>query len=79
MVAESHTNLAPASLHIAEIDTLMSEGIAYHEKLKAAGTPSEMTIYKGVAHPFGHWDGELPAAKDFIKNCIDALRKAYKL
>ena len=33
ILASSHSNLAPASIHLAEIDSLTSEGIAYHEKL----------------------------------------------
>jgi acetyl esterase/lipase len=77
ILASSHTNLAPASIHVAEIDTLTSEGIAYHEKLLAAGTPSELKVYKGCGHPFGHWDGELEAAKEYVQNTIAALKKAY--
>ncbi|KAG0650162.1 AB hydrolase superfamily [Hyphodiscus hymeniophilus] len=79
ILASSHANLAPASIHVAEIDTLTSEGIAYHEKLSAAGTPSTLKVYKGVGHPFGHWDGELEAAKEYVQDTIDALKKAYKV
>jgi hypothetical protein len=56
-----------------------SEGIAYHEKLVKAGTQSNLKVYKGVGHPFGHWDGELEAAREFVQDTLDALRKAYKL
>jgi acetyl esterase/lipase len=79
ILAPSHANLAPASIHVAEIDTLTSEGIAYHKKLLSAGTPSALKVYKGVGHPFGHWDGELEAAKEFVRDTIDALKKAYKV
>ena len=78
MLASSHANLAPASIHVAEIDTLTSEGIAYHEKLLKDGTPSTLKVYRGVGHPFGHWDGELEAAKEFVQDTIEALKKVYK-
>jgi len=79
ILAASHANLAPASIHVAEIDTLTSEGIAYHEKLLEAGTPSTLKVYKGVGHPFGHWDGELEAAKEYVQDTIVALKKVYKV
>lgn len=79
MVAMSHENLAPASIHSAELDPLVDEGKLYHDKLVAARTPSELKVYKGVGHPFGHWLGELPAAGDFHQNTYAALREAFKV
>jgi acetyl esterase/lipase len=79
ILAESHAYLAPASFHIAEIDTLTSEGIAYHEVLTKAGTKSTLKVYEGCGHPFGHWDGELEKAKEFVKDTLDVLREAYIL
>ncbi|KUI69715.1 hypothetical protein VM1G_05036 [Cytospora mali] len=77
MVARDLSNLAPASIHCAEVDPLVDEGKVYHEKLLAAGTSSVLTVYKGVCHPFGHWVGELPAAKEFAQNTHTALREAF--
>jgi len=54
ILASSHANLAPATIHVAGVDTLTSEGIAYHEILRQAGTPSTLKVYQGVGHPFGH-------------------------
>lgn len=79
MVAASHANLAPASIHCAELDPLIDEGNAYHEKLMLEGTRSDLKVYKGVGHPFGHWAGELPAAREFHENVYTALREAFKL
>lgn len=80
MVASSlGGKLAPASIHCAEIDPLVSEGRAYHDKLQAAGTPSELTVYPGVGHPFAHWEGEVPAAREFHQRAYAALREAFKL
>jgi acetyl esterase/lipase len=79
MLAESHADLAPASFHIAGVDTLTSEGIAYHEKLSKAGTPSKLKVYEGCGHPFGVWDGELEKGKEYVRDTVDVLREAYKL
>lgn len=79
ILAPSHANLAPAGVYVAEIDTLASEGIAYHEKLVEAGTPSTLKVYKGCGHPFGHWDAELDASREFMKESANALKKAFAL
>ncbi|KAG8164796.1 hypothetical protein KVR01_005071 [Diaporthe batatas] len=77
MVAADLSRLAPASIHSAEIDPLVEEGRLFHNKLLAAGTPSDLKVYKGVGHPFGHWAGELPAAREFCNNAYSALRSAF--
>lgn len=77
-MASSHENLAPASFHVAGVDTLTSEGITYHKVLTKAGTPSTLKVYEGCGHPFGHWDGELDKAKEFVHDTLEALKKAYK-
>lgn len=77
MVASDFSRLATARIHSAEIDPLVDEGRIYHDKLMAAGTPSELKVYKGVGHPFGHWAGELPAAKQFRENVYSALRVSF--
>ncbi|KIX02047.1 uncharacterized protein Z518_07986 [Rhinocladiella mackenziei CBS 650.93] len=78
ITASSHANLAPASIHVAEIDPLASEAIAYHEKLIKDGTPSTLKIYKGMGHPFAHWDGgRLDKALEFDEDSKRALKDAY--
>lgn len=78
-VARNLSNLAPASIHCAEVDPLVDEGRVYQEKLTAAGTRSVLKLYKGVGHPFGHWVGELPAAREFAQNAHAALREAFRV
>ena len=77
ILAESHANLAPASIHAAEFDVLNSEAVVYNELLNKSGTPSRINVYKGVCHPWGHWDGELEKAKDYVRNTLDDLRNAH--
>ncbi|KAG4438993.1 hypothetical protein IFR05_005509 [Cadophora sp. M221] len=79
ILALSHANLAPASIHVAGVDSLTSEGMTYHDTLVNAGTESQLKIYEGVGHPFGHWDGELDKAKEFVQDTIVALKKAYSI
>lgn len=79
ILAASHSDLAPASIHCAEFDVLRSEGEAYHQLLLSSGTQSKLKVYPGVAHPFGHWDGELDAAKEYVQDTFGALRKAHEL
>ena len=78
IIAPSHANLAPASIHCAEFDVLHSEGVAYNDVLNRAGTPSTVKVYEGVCHPWGHWDGQLDKAKEYVDDTIDVLKKAYK-
>ena len=77
IVAPSHANLAPASIHCAEFDVLRSEGVAYNVVLNKAGTHSTVKVYKGVCHPWGHWDGQLDKAKEYVSDTVDALKEAY--
>lgn len=77
IVASSHENLPPALIACAEIDPLYSEGVAYHAKLREAGTYSKINVYKGQGHPFNQWDGESPTAKQFVEDCINGLKYFY--
>ncbi|CAJ2502916.1 Uu.00g103100.m01.CDS01 [Anthostomella pinea] len=77
ILAESHANLAPASIRCAGVDPLVAEGIAYYDKLKAAGTQSKIKVYKGQGHTLPHWDGANPASKVFVEDCIGDLKGAF--
>lgn len=80
MVAASLANLAPASIHCAELDPLVDEGREYYKKLVEAGiTESSITVYSGVGHPFAHWTRELPAAREFHQNAYKALKNAFRI
>ncbi|TGJ88743.1 hypothetical protein E0Z10_g49 [Xylaria hypoxylon] len=79
LLAESHENLAPSSIRAAEVDPLVSEAKVYHEKLQAAGTQSSIKIYRGQGHTFPQWDGLNPGSKEFVEDCINDLKEAFKL
>ncbi|CAK7217371.1 hypothetical protein SCUCBS95973_003126 [Sporothrix curviconia] len=69
--------VAPASMHVAEIDPLRSEAEAYHARLTALEVPSQIKIYKGMVHPFGQWDGELPQGRELVVDIATALKAAF--
>ncbi len=49
--------LPPAWLGLAELDILCPEGLSYAEKLRAAGVPVEVEVYKNAPHPIMAMDG----------------------
>ncbi len=44
--------VAPAWFGLAECDPLVDDGLAYADKLRAAGVAVELEIYRGVTHEF---------------------------
>jgi acetyl esterase len=44
--------VAPAWFGLAELDPLVDEGVLYADKLRAAGVPVDLEIYRGVTHEF---------------------------
>jgi acetyl esterase/lipase len=77
ILAESHKDLAPCSIHCAEFDVLRDEAIAYDRLLNHSGTKSKIKVYEGVCHPWGHWDGELEKAKEYVRSTIEDLRETH--
>jgi acetyl esterase len=52
LFAESHADLPPADIHVAEFDPLRDEGEAYAKVLEAAGVPVTVTRHAGQIHTF---------------------------
>jgi acetyl esterase/lipase/glucose/arabinose dehydrogenase len=61
--AESHAGLAPATVILAEIDPLQSEGAAYANALADDGVKTTLCLYKGVTHEFFGMDAFIPEAQ----------------
>ncbi len=54
--------LPPTLLHIAELDVLCAENLAFAEKLRAAGVPLETELFRGTVHGFLRALGRVGAA-----------------
>ncbi len=77
LVADDLSRLAPALLIVAECDPLRDEGLAYAERLRAAGNQVAATCYPGMIHAFFSMSGALQAARDAVDEAAGALRQAW--
>jgi acetyl esterase len=68
--------VAPAWFGLAECDPLVDEGLAYADKLRAAGGAVELEIYRGVTHEFIKMGRALPQARQAHADAAAALRQA---
>ncbi len=60
--AESLDEVAPACVVLAECDPLVDEGVAYADRLRAAGVAVELDLVRGVTHDFIKLGRVLPEA-----------------
>ncbi len=70
--------VAPAWLGLAECDPLVDEGILYADKLRAAGVPVDLEIYRGVTHEFIKMGRAIPEARQAHHDAAQALRRAFQ-
>lgn len=69
--------LAPATIILAQIDPLRSDGEAYAEKLRAAGVPVTLQRYDGVTHEFFGMGAVVDKAKQAQQLAGKNLRAAF--
>ena len=74
--ADDVEGVAPAWIGLAECDPLVDEGIAYADKLRAAGVPVDIEIYRGVIHEFVKMGRAIPEALTAQGHAARALREA---
>ena len=79
LLADDVDGVAPAWLGLAECDPLVDEGVLYADKLRAAGVPVDLEIYRGVVHGFVQMGRALPEARRFHHDAAQALRQAFGL
>ena len=68
--------VAPAWFGLAECDPLVDDGLAYADKLRAAGVPVDLEIYRGVTHEFIKMGRALPEARQAHADAAAALTRA---
>jgi len=67
--------VAPAAFILAECDPLVDEGLAYADRLRAAGVPVQLELVRGVTHDFikmGRVLKEAGVALDFAAAALKA-------
>lgn len=75
--ADDLDGVAPALMVIAECDPLADEGLAYADRLRAAGVPVCLELYRGLTHDFIKMGRVIPEARDAQRQIGDALRAAF--
>ncbi|MDB5879705.1 MAG: alpha/beta hydrolase fold-3 domain protein [Variovorax sp.] len=76
--ADDVEGVAPAWIGLAEADPLLDEGIAYADKLRAAGVPVDLEIYRGVIHEFIKMGRAVPEALQAHADAARAMREALQ-
>ncbi|WP_422842544.1 alpha/beta hydrolase [Acidovorax sp. M2(2025)] len=77
LLAPDVEGVAPAWIGLAECDPLVDEGVDYADKLRMAGVPVELEIYRGVTHEFIKMGRALPEARQAHADAARALRQAF--
>lgn len=68
--------VAPAWVGLAECDPLTDEGVMYADRLRMAGVPVDLEIYRGVVHEFIKMGRAVPEALTAHADAARALRQA---
>lgn len=76
LLAASHAGLATAIVTVAGFDPLHDEGIAYAEKMRAAGVPVTLLEHDDLTHAWFTMTGAVPPAKAALDQTCAALVRA---
>jgi acetyl esterase len=69
--------VAATWIGLAECDPLVDEGVLYADKLRAAGVPVDLEIYRGVTHEFIKMGRAIAEARQAHADAARALRQAF--
>lgn len=75
LLATDFSALPPALIQVAGYDPLRDEGIAYAERLMAAGVPVSLVDYPGLSHGYISMTGKLETAELAFEQLCSALRQ----
>ena len=79
LLAPDVDGVAPAWIGLAECDPLVDEGVEYGDKLRRAGVPVDLEIYRGVTHEFIKMGRAIVEARTAHADAACALRLAFGL
>ena len=69
--------VAPVWMGLAECDPLVDEGVMMADKLRLAGVPVDLEIYRGVVHEFIKMGRVIAQAKQAHQDAARALKEAF--
>jgi acetyl esterase len=75
--ADDLEGVAPACVILAECDPLVDEGLAYADRLHAAGVPVQLDLVRGVTHDFIKMGRALKQAGPAQQFAADALAQSW--
>jgi acetyl esterase len=70
-------HVAPTCVILAECDPVVDEGLAYADRLRMAGVPVRLELFRGVTHDFIKMGRALPEAALAQQAAADALKEAW--
>jgi acetyl esterase len=73
------SGVAPVWMGLAECDPLVDEGVLYADRLRMAGVPVDLEIYRGVVHEFIKMGRAIPEAARAHADAARALKEAFSL
>lgn len=76
LLADDVDGVAPACVILAECDPLVDEGLAYADRLRAAGVAVDLELTRGVTHDFIKMGRVLKEAGHALDAAAAALKKA---
>jgi acetyl esterase len=77
LLADDLQDVAPACVILAECDPLVDEGVAYADRLRAAGVPVHLELYRGLTHDFIKMGRVLPEARAAQEIAGHVLQEAF--
>ncbi|MFL6692393.1 MAG: alpha/beta hydrolase [Ramlibacter sp.] len=76
--ADDVDGVAPAWIGLAECDPVFDDGIAYADKLRAAGVAVALEVWRGVTHEFIKMGRSIPEAREAHAAAAKALAEAFQ-
>jgi len=77
LLADELDDVAPACVLLAECDPLVDEGLAYADRLRSAGVPVTLELYRGLTHDFIKMGRAIKEAGAAQAAAAEALKEAW--
>jgi acetyl esterase len=71
--------LSPTLMVLAECDPVVDDGLAWGDRLRMAGVPTDLEFARGVTHDFIKMGRALPESVQALQRIGDALREAWSV